>query len=153
MRTHYALTTAMTTIAATVAMTASTLGVGHAAATPVSAAPSVSVDIPSQWLFFSDPFPFGQETIHVARVAPGVLDLSLGPYCTPAYVARRSCTGGPIEAPASVAWINLSTGATGTVSVSALTSTPARITTGRGLIAMGGALAGFGLPGAATITA
>jgi hypothetical protein len=66
---------------------------------------------------------------------------------------RRSDTGGPIEVPANVAWINVFTGATGTVSVPALASAPVRITTGRGRVAIGGALAGFGLPGAATIAA
>lgn len=47
----------------------------------------------------------------------------------------------------------MTTGATGTVSVPALESAPVRITTGRGRVAIGGALAGFGLPGAATIAA
>ena len=153
MRTRRGIAGTLRTIATAAAIAASTTAAGHAAASPATAVPQVSVDIPSQWLFFSDPYPFGRETIHVVREAPGVLALSLGPYCTPPYVPTPSCTGGPIEVPANVAWVNPSTGATGTVSVPPLASSPVRVTTGRGLIAIGGALAGFGLPGAATISA
>ena len=142
----------LVSIAMAVGVAASATGAGAATAAPTTAAQPASVDIASQWLFFSDPYPFGVGTIRVSRVAPGVLTMAAADYCTPPYVPRPSCTGGPIEIAADVAWISLSTGASGTVRVSPLAK-PVTVATGRGLIALAGRLEQFGLPGGATIQA
>ncbi|MGU3293626.1 hypothetical protein [Williamsia sp. M5A3_1d] len=154
------VTASALSLTACAALLITPLGAGQGAAAP-AVSRSVSVAIPSQWLFFADPFPFGVENIVVTRTAPGTLRFSLSDRCiTSADIARRApypTCAGTLDVPANVAWVNLSTGATGTLAVtSAVGPGPEPVyvaRTGEGLIAIGGALQTFGTPGVATIRA
>ncbi len=156
------ITKTVVSLTAAAAIATTTFGAGHAVAAPQhGASQSVSVNIPSRWLFFADPFPFGVENITATRTAPGILKFSLGPYCASVEDAIRKAPfprcAGQIDPPANVAWINLSTGARGTVQLKVSGGDPAPpsavVRTGTGLIAIGGALANLGAPAVATITA
>lgn len=129
-------------------------GAGIANAAPTHPAPksaAASTTITSQYLLFADPYPFGYESLHVTAIAPGVLRMVLGPYCPTPQETKR-CSGGPIEEPFRVGWVNLSTGAVGSITMP-YSGAPVTVRTGRGNIGIGAAFGIPSVPGSARINA
>ncbi|NDK90928.1 hypothetical protein GYA93_15245 [Gordonia desulfuricans] len=135
-------------IAATALVTGIVTTAGPAQAAPPRVAPAeqISIDVPSTYLWLSDPFPFGVETLRVTVTGPGVLTMTLGTMC--ASLNPRVCA--TYSLPMQVGWINLNTGRSGTLTV---TPKGAEVTTGSGLIGIGDLFGIPSVPGAATIRA